>query len=93
MFKFITDKSLFKNLLFAGFTLVFLFVVWLKWLSLYTNHNDFIRVPDFNGVHIGDLDSLVGFCDLRYQIIDSVSIIETLFHILNHMIQFYTDFP
>jgi len=52
MFKIITDKSFRKNLLFAGFTLLLLFVVWLKWLNIYTNHDDFIRVPDFNGVHI-----------------------------------------
>ena len=72
MFKIITDKSFRKNLLFAGITLLLLFVVWLKWLNIYTNHDDFIRVPDFNGIHIKNLDSLVDSYALRYEIIDSV---------------------
>ena len=72
MFKIIADKSFRKHLLFAGITLFLLFVVWLKWLNIYTNHNDFIKVPDFNGVHIKNLDSLVDSHALRYKIIDSV---------------------
>ena len=72
MFKIIKDRSLVKNLLFAAMTLFLLFVVWLKWLDIYTNHNDFIKVPDFNGIHITSLDSLVASHTLRYEIIDSV---------------------
>ena len=72
MFKIITDKSFFKHLIFAGFTLIFLFLFWLKWLDFYTNHDVFIQVPDFKGVHISSLDSLVESYELRYEIIDSV---------------------
>jgi len=72
MFKIIKDYSFIKNLLFAVAVLVFLFIVWLKWLDIYTNHNDFIKVPDFNGIHIDKLDSLVDSHSLRYEIIDSV---------------------
>ncbi len=72
MLKFIKDKSLYKNLLFAGFTLVLLFFVWLKWLDVYTNHNDFIKVPNFNDTHLSNLDSFVAVYGLKYEIIDSV---------------------
>ncbi len=72
MFKFIIDKSFRKNLLFSAITLFLLFVGWLKWLDIYTHHNDFINVPDLNGIHINNLDSLVDSYQLRYIIIDSV---------------------
>lgn len=68
----IKDKIFRKNLFFSLITLLLLFVFWLKWLEIYTNHNDFIIVPDFCGVHITDLDSLVASYSLRYEIIDSV---------------------
>jgi beta-lactam-binding protein with PASTA domain len=72
MFKIIKKNSFIKNLLFALTLLSFLFVVWLKWLDIYTNHNDFVKVPDFNGIHVDELDSIVHSHSLRYEIIDSV---------------------
>ncbi len=72
MLQLIKDKSFLKNLLFAILTLIFLFFLWLKWLNIYTNHDDHISVPDFNGVHITDLDSFAISYSLRYEIIDSV---------------------
>lgn len=72
MFRVITDKSFLKNLLSAGFVLILLFISWLKWLDIYTNHDDFIKVPDLNGIHIKSLDSLLISHSLRYEIIDSV---------------------
>ena len=72
MFKILKDKSLYKNLLLAGIALVLLFVGWLKYLDVYTNHDDFILVPDFSNVHLTSLDSIVESYDLRYEIIDSI---------------------
>jgi beta-lactam-binding protein with PASTA domain len=72
MFKILKDKSLYKNLLLAGIALVLLFVGWLKYLDVYTNHDDFILVPDFSDVHLSSLDSIVESYDLRYEIIDSI---------------------
>ena len=59
-------------MIFAVSTLILLFLFWLKWLDLYTNHDSFIQVPDFKGVHISRLDSLVDCYGLRYKVIDSV---------------------
>lgn len=72
MFKIIIDGSFCKNLIFAVITLVFLFVFWFKWLNIYTNHDNFIKVPDFNGIHIEILDSALKYHGLKYEIIDSV---------------------
>lgn len=72
MIKNIKDKAIYRHLFFSGITLILLFVVWLKYLDIYTNHNDFIKVPDFNGIHVRNLDSVVETNSLRYVIIDSV---------------------
>ena len=72
MLKIIKESVLFRNLLLATITLVLLFVVWLKYLDIYTNYDNFIKVPDFDGLHITELDSLVETLDLRYVIIDSI---------------------
>ena len=72
MLHIIKDKNLYKHLLFSGLSLILLFVIWLKYLDFYTNHNTFIKVPDLKGIHITDLDSLLDSYSLRYVIIDSV---------------------
>lgn len=72
MFKILKDKSLYKNSLLALCALIILFVGWLKYLDFYTNHDNFILVPDFSGVHISLLDSIVESNGLRYEIIDSI---------------------
>tara|TARA_B110000196_G_C21125642_1_gene655712 strand:- start:999 stop:1769 length:771 start_codon:yes stop_codon:yes gene_type:complete len=72
MLKIIKDKSFYKHLLFAVITLILLFSAWLKYLDIYTNHDDFIKLPDFNGIHLTKIDSLVEMNNLRYVIIDSV---------------------
>tara|TARA_B100001250_G_scaffold269342_1_gene232394 strand:- start:773 stop:1543 length:771 start_codon:yes stop_codon:yes gene_type:complete len=72
MLHIIKDKRLYKNFLLPVFFLVMLFVFWLKYLDFYTNHNSVIKVPDFKGTHITELDSLLETYSLRYVIIDSV---------------------
>jgi beta-lactam-binding protein with PASTA domain len=59
-------------LLLAGISLILLFVGWLKYLDIYTNHDDFILVPDFSDVSLSSLDSIVESYNLRYEIIDSI---------------------
>jgi beta-lactam-binding protein with PASTA domain len=44
----------------------------LKWLSSYTNHGDFVEVPDFKGQTILGLDEFVKDKDVSFQIIDSI---------------------
>ncbi len=72
MFKLLKDKKLYKNVVLAGVTLILLFVGWLKYLSIYTNHDDFILVPELYDLEISSLDSLVDSHGLRYEIIDSI---------------------
>ena len=72
MLKVIKYKNFYKNLLFAVISLILLFLVWLKWLDIYTNHDEFIKVPNFNGIHLSEFDSLFNFYELKYEIIDSV---------------------
>ena len=72
MFKLLKDKKLYKNVVLAGVTLILLFVGWLKYLSIYTSHDDFILVPELYDLEISSLDSLVDSHGLRYEIIDSI---------------------
>jgi len=53
-------------------SLVFLFVIWLTYLDIYTGHGRYIVVPDFTNLHISQLDSAVSEHALRYVIIDSI---------------------
>ncbi|MDI1355104.1 MAG: PASTA domain-containing protein [bacterium] len=56
-----------------GLSLIAILVVGtLKWLSSYTNHGEFVVVPEFKGKFIGDLADFVKDKDISYQIIDSV---------------------
>jgi beta-lactam-binding protein with PASTA domain len=48
------------------------FFLWLKYIDIYTLHDEYIVLPDFYGVYVNDLDSICKTLDLRYIIIDSV---------------------
>jgi len=72
MLEIIKDKKLYKHLLLAIITLVFLFLGWLKYLDYYTMHDKYIKVPDFNNMLITKLDSIVEANNIRYEIIDSI---------------------
>ena len=51
--------------------MILCFVLWLKYIDIYTLHDEYIDLPDFYGVHVNDLDSVTNALDLRYIIIDS----------------------
>ena len=72
MFKLLKDKKLYKNVFLAVVVLILLFFGWLKYLAIYTNHDNFILVPDLYDIEISTLDSLVYTYGLRYEIIDSI---------------------
>ena len=72
MLAILKDKSLYRHILLALITLVLLFVGWLKYMDFYTLHDSYIQVPNFNGIHISKLDSIVDFNEIRYVIIDSI---------------------
>ena len=71
-FKFIKTKKFFLH---VGLSLLVSFLfLWLgyKWLSSYTKHNIIVKVPDFIGKPIAELDDFIKDKQLRYQIIDSI---------------------
>ena len=69
MFK---NRVLYKQIIFAFCAMFLCFFLWLKYIDIYTHHDEHIVLPDFYGVHIQDLDSVCQELDLRYIIIDSV---------------------
>ena len=52
--------------------MILCFFLWLKYIDIYTLHDRHILLPDFYGVHVHDLDSVMQALDLRYIVIDSV---------------------
>lgn len=59
----------------TGIILFLIFIILfgtLKWLASYTNHGQFVVVPDFKGQKITDLDRLVQGKNVSFQIIDSI---------------------
>ncbi len=69
MFK---NRVLYKQIIFAFCAMFLCFFLWIKYIDIYTHHDEHIVLPDFYGVHIQDLDSVCQELDLRYVIIDSV---------------------
>ena len=69
MFK---NRVLYKQIIFSFCAMFLCFFLWLKYIDIYTHHDEHIVLPDFYGVHIQDLDSVCQELDLRYIIIDSV---------------------
>jgi eukaryotic-like serine/threonine-protein kinase len=71
-FSFLKSKQFFLQF---GIILILIFGVLfltLKWLSSYTNHGEFVVVPDFKGQSIADLKDFVKDKNISYQIIDSI---------------------
>jgi len=65
-------KSFYSNIILAIITLFLLFFGWLKYLDYFTLHNKYTQVPNFIGLPISALDSLVEANNIRYVIIDSI---------------------
>ena len=72
MLNFFRTKPLLKHFLYAVFFLLLLFLCLFKFLDYYTDHNRFLKVPDFKNLHINALDSIFKNNELRYEVIDSV---------------------
>lgn len=70
--EFIKSKRFLKHLGLAAGSLGLLVFLTFWWLSVYTDHNEYYPVPDFQGVAIADLDAFVEDKNVRYRIIDSV---------------------
>ena len=72
MLNFLRKKPLLKHFLYAVLFLFLLFLGLFKFLDHYTEHNRFLKVPNFKNLHINALDSIFKNNELRYEVIDSV---------------------
>jgi beta-lactam-binding protein with PASTA domain len=71
-FSFLKSKQFFVHLALILVTVFIIFFCIIKWLSSYTNHGEFIEVPDFKGKQISELKSFVNNEEVSYQVIDSI---------------------
>ena len=71
-FKFLLSKTFLKQFLIISVFAGVLLLGVLFYLKLYTNHNNTIELPDYTGVYIDDVDSLLKEQSLRYVVIDSI---------------------
>ena len=56
LFRFLTNKTFFKNLLWMIIFLVVLLVALNLYLRSYTNHGQQLTLPDFNDMHIDEMN-------------------------------------
>lgn len=68
----LNKRPFIKHFLFAFLVLFFLFFIWLKFLNFYTLHDKYIKVPNYIGVHINNVDSITSSNKLRYVVIDTI---------------------
>ncbi|MBN8697812.1 MAG: PASTA domain-containing protein [Bacteroidetes bacterium] len=72
VFQFIKSKTFLKHLgIYLG-VMILLILIITYWLNSTTKHGESIKVPDFNGVKLGDLDQFVADKKVRYLVIDSI---------------------
>lgn len=71
-FLFLRSKQFFIQIFVILALILSIFFVTLKWLSSYTNHGKFVKVPDFKGQKLADLDGFIKDKDVTYEIIDSI---------------------
>ncbi len=72
IFQFIKSKTFLKHV--VAYIVCFLIVCWLItfWLSSYTSHGETIKVPDFKGTKLKELDNFIAGKKVRYLVIDSL---------------------
>ena len=72
LIEFFKSKTFVKHLAIAlGSFALIIFLVF-QYLDFYTDHDEFILVPDFSSVHVDDLETFIESKNVRYKIIDSV---------------------
>ncbi len=71
-FKFLKTKTFFLHGGLAVLSLIVILFLLTKWLSSYTNHGEYVEVPDFKGQFIKALPEFIKEKGVTYQIIDSI---------------------
>lgn len=71
LFKFLMSKAFLKNLIIAIIVSIALIVGLFYWLNYYTNHEEYIEVPDLSKLEMDIVEKKLDQMDLRYIIMDS----------------------
>ncbi len=69
---FLKSKQFFIHLGLALLSVVVVLFAWVKFLSSYTDHGEFVEVPDFSEKRVNELESFAADKDINYLIIDSI---------------------
>jgi beta-lactam-binding protein with PASTA domain len=69
---FIKSKQFFVHFGIILVVLVAIFFLTIKWLSSYTDHGEYVEVPDFTGKQINELDGFVNGKEVTFEIVDSI---------------------
>jgi len=70
--KFLISRLFMKHLLIAISIILFMSIITLLFLRIFTRHGQAYSVPDITGLSIPEADSILSAKELRYQIVDSV---------------------
>lgn len=76
LINYLKSKLFLKHALLASLFSGILLWSSVKLLGFYTEHGDYVKVPDFKGIMIGDLDEFIDGQPIEYSIADSVFIID-----------------
>jgi eukaryotic-like serine/threonine-protein kinase len=71
-FSFIKSRRFFIHFACIIASILLLFFVVIKGLSSFTDHGEYVNVPDFKSLSIPALDAFVKGKDVKYEIIDSI---------------------
>jgi len=71
-FSFIKSKQFLIHLGIIFVTIFLVFFCLIKYLGSYTNHGEFVEVPDFKNQETANLKSFIANKEVSYQIIDSI---------------------
>ncbi len=69
---YLKSKLFFGHLFLSTITFFVLMLIIFMLASSYTDHGETLKVPDFNGLSINQLDKFIIGKDVRYEIIDSI---------------------
>ena len=69
--RFLLSIYFIRQLFFIGLSSAMLFFLISFSLNVYTKHNNYQIVPDFEGIQISELSNLIDKENLRFEVIDS----------------------
>ncbi len=71
-FSFIKSKQFFLHLAIIALLIIITLYSITRWLSSYTDHGNFVSVPDFKNESVATLNEFINGKNVNYQIIDSI---------------------